>query len=86
MVTKDSELSKKETQWLSEFKKILNRKPKGIELVLDDISITIWMAGAHEKHLGSAGDSFGMVTNPIVQDMEIASFKTNKIIPYSEGQ
>lgn len=86
MVTKDIKLTKKEREWIDDFKATLNRKPKGIEIIVNDGSIRVFVAGSLNKHIGSVHDCFD-ISNPDVENLELYSFKNKgRLLPYSEGQ
>lgn len=83
---KKEELTQKERSWIADFRRVLNRKPKDIEVVVDDGSISIYPTGTLERHIGSAYDYGGIGTDPD-ENNELAAFENKgKLLPYSEGQ
>ena len=85
MVTKDYELDAKEKKWVSDLKRVLNRKPQGIEVVVASGNLSIYPTGTLEKHLESKMNGWGIGTDE-KDNKELDIFSNKSLLPYSEGQ
>lgn len=67
------ELNQKEKKWIADLKRVLNNKPKDIEVVIDDTNISIYPTGTLSKHLESAYNYAGIGSDPNIMMNSILS-------------
>ena len=83
---KKEKLNQNEKKWIGDLKRLLNRKPKNIEVVIDDCTIYIYPVGTLSKHIGSIYDYGGIGTGQD-ENEELLSFPNKgKLLSYPEGQ
>lgn len=79
------EYTKSEQKWIKEFKALMRRSPKNLELIVTYGEIDVYESGCHSEHLGSEFDSWGMSSNPTIKERYFESIRTAKLTPYTEG-
>lgn len=84
-------LTEKEKKWLKEFRSLLRRMPKNIEVILTDQNeMSVWERGSYDMHIGSKFDAFGMNENNLGFEGREHDFfhvaGSASIIPYTEGK
>ena len=84
-MTIKTDLNTTKRKWVKEFRKTLNRKPKAIEVVIDDDSVYIYPTGTLSKHLGSIYNYGGIGAEPEENEELIPFQNKGKLLPYSKG-
>lgn len=74
------ELSPKEKAWLQRLRKALQRKPRGIEIIVSNGTLEAYPTGTLNRHLGDrTTNGFG------ITQMPLETIHPSPLIPYGEG-